>query len=210
MSTGTSFSLGESISLFRDNGNPFYNPDLLYEKPKLSLQRDGNKLRVLWYGNRTDGKILRVRGRIEIKGGANTRWTSFGDTALDTEGTTMPSQDSVTISTDGKYIIFDLSVRSKNDVFFARYDIGDNGCIGIPEPTNFTAVCSADKSKVTVSWTNAPGYSAVYFRAVNRTIHPDDNSDTTLWNNYYVGQTKTFDVTKNDQYDWWIHTWANE
>lgn len=75
----------------------------------------------------------------------------------------------------------------------------------LPIPTNVSAVCSPTGDQITVSWNDAPGYDAVYFRAEDRTLYPLTDSQL-LWDNNVTLNSKTINVTPGDLYEWWIHT----
>jgi len=64
---GTVWDTDTFIPLFKTNTQPFYDGALLQDPQRLSLARNGNELKVLWYGSRTDDKIERVKGRIIIE-----------------------------------------------------------------------------------------------------------------------------------------------
>lgn len=75
----------------------------------------------------------------------------------------------------------------------------------LPVPTNVSAVCSPSGDQITVSWTDAAGYDAVYFRAENRTVNPSNDTQL-LWDNNLLVNTKVIDIIQGDLYEWWIHT----
>lgn len=110
---GTIFDTGTFEPLFRPNGQPFYDPDILTAKPQLSLQRSGNTLKVLLYGNRTDTKIEHVRGKITLQGSPDIHWTSISDISMDTGGKGVNSvgNDYATIMDNTKVLRFDLAVN---------------------------------------------------------------------------------------------------
>ncbi len=110
---GTIVDTGVWTPLFKTNGQPFYDPDILEGKPQLSLQRNGNTLKVLLYGHRTDTKIEHVRGKISIKGSPDIKWSSIGDISMDEGGKGVNSQsnDFAIITSDTKVVQFDLAVN---------------------------------------------------------------------------------------------------
>lgn len=87
LSNGSTIQEGASAAwtpFFKENGQPIYDPEILKDKNQLSLQRSGNTLRVMLYGNRTDSKIEHVRGKIYIKGTPDIAWNSnITDITLD-------------------------------------------------------------------------------------------------------------------------------
>jgi len=112
---GTIVNTATWTPLFGTNGQPFYDSDILTAKPQLSLQRSGNALKVLLYGNRPDTKIKHVRGKITIQGSPDIHWTSIDDISMDTGGTARvnsTSNDYVKIMDDTKVVWFDLAVNS--------------------------------------------------------------------------------------------------
>ncbi len=126
---GTIWDTDTFIPLFRSNITPFYDGALLRDPIRLSFARNGNELKVLWYGNRNDDKIERVKGRIIIEGSPDIKWTSI------VENNSVDDSDNVNIREDNNKIIrFDMVVNPANDSFVARYDLGsrDDACIEKP------------------------------------------------------------------------------
>lgn len=75
----------------------------------------------------------------------------------------------------------------------------------IPVPTNVSAVCSPDGNQITISWNDAVGYDAIYFRAEDRTTNPLTDTQL-LWDNNLTANSKTINIIKGNLYEWWIHT----
>lgn len=105
---GTLWDTNTLIPLFRANTQPFYDGALIQDPQRLSLARNGNELKVLWYGNRTDEKIERVKGKIILDDGSpGVKWTSI------VELNSFDDADNVKIlENNDKVIKFDMAVNS--------------------------------------------------------------------------------------------------
>jgi len=133
--TGTLWNTNTLIPLFQplvapyNQPKPFYDGDLIRDPLRLSIARTGNELKVLWYGNRTDDKIERVKGKIFIEGSPDIKWTNI--VAKDTR----EDVDNVNIlGSNNKVVQFDMVVNAANDSFVARYDLGSqtDACVEKP------------------------------------------------------------------------------
>jgi uncharacterized repeat protein (TIGR02543 family) len=79
----------------------------------------------------------------------------------------------------------------------------------IPPPTNETATCSADGTRLTISWTPPTGYNSINFRVSPSSSWTTSGwGDTTLWAPNVTGTTRTVTVTPGTQYNWWVETHA--
>jgi hypothetical protein len=70
-----------------------------------------------------------------------------------------------------------------------------------PVPTNAAGSCNTTGTLGTVTWTAPPGYSTFYTRG-----NQDGVTYAPMWDENFVGTTKTFTTTPGSTYYWWIHT----
>jgi uncharacterized repeat protein (TIGR02543 family) len=126
---GTVWDTNTLIPFFRSNVQPFYDRGIIQDPARLSLARNGNELKVLWYGNRNDDKIERVKGKIVIEGTPEIKWTSI------VEKNSIDDSDNVNIvENNDKMIRFDMRVSPDQDSFVARFDLGSrqDACVEKP------------------------------------------------------------------------------
>jgi hypothetical protein len=141
--------------LFKANGQPIYDPTILKDKNQLSLQKSGNTLRVLLYGNRTDDKIEHVRGKVYIRGG-DVKWSpTISDITLDEggKGVNSAANDFARVLTDPTILQFDLAVTEDSDSFLAKYDLS-SGCVDVPPTvTTFTVPQNSKTRTIPLTFT---------------------------------------------------------
>ncbi len=127
---GTVLDTNSWIPLFRPNVQPFYDGPIIQDALRLSLARNGNTLKMLWYGNRVDDRIERVKGRIIIDGSPDIRWTGFVE-----QNTLEDNTDKIRIADNNpKVIYFDMVVNPAIDSFIAKFDLGsrEDACVEKP------------------------------------------------------------------------------
>ncbi len=71
----------------------------------------------------------------------------------------------------------------------------------VEPPTNPVGSCNADGTVGTFSWTAPVGHDTFYTR-----VDTGVEGDHSLWDNNFVGTTKTFTATPGKSYPWWVHT----
>lgn len=76
-------------------------------------------------------------------------------------------------------------------------------CQNIPPPTSPLVSCNTAGTSVTVSWTAASGFNTFYTRAK---VTGGANLGAPAWDDNFVGTSKTFTITPNTGYTWWVHS----